>query len=200
MEVKKISLVRVGGLFIIFLFSGLAQAMAIPLLDSINNHYYEAIPVAIDWNQAKTNAENSLFLDMRGHLATLTSAQENLWVWENLGQPYRYYLGATDVEQDGVWKWVTGEPWIYTNWKTGEPNNLWVSEEALTFWDDNTWNDLPMSADYWDDGVPYIHGYIVEYDLNAVPEPAAAVLFSHGIAAVIIFSRRFRKTKRPAGE
>ena len=42
----------------------------------------------------------------------------------------RYWLGGFQdtndpgyYEPDGAWKWVTGEPWSYANWKLGEPND-----------------------------------------------------------------------------
>ena len=35
-----------------------------------------------------------------------------------------YWLGATDKDQEGVWRWVTDESWSYTAWRdAGEPNN-----------------------------------------------------------------------------
>jgi len=58
------------------------------------------------------------------------------------------------LEPDGGWQWITGEPWVYTNWDIGEPNNDYQgdfgkepnhqSEERLHFKTDGAhWNDLP---------------------------------------------------------
>jgi hypothetical protein len=60
------------------------------------------------------------------------------------------WLGATDEEEEGVWVWANGEPWSFTNWELGEPNNCHngpdncVPEHYLTFWqyDNSKWNDI----------------------------------------------------------
>ena len=40
-------------------------------------------------------------------------------------------LGATDEVKEGNWVWVSGEPWDYTNWDRGEPNNMDHPENYL---------------------------------------------------------------------
>ena len=99
--------------FIIFIVLSLRpdHASASPLLNPGNGNYYEAISGEYDWLEAESLAEGSTYLGVKGHLATLTSLDESDWVWGNLGNPFRYYLGASDRETEGTWKWVTGEPW-----------------------------------------------------------------------------------------
>ena len=50
----------------------------------------------------------------------------------------RYWLGGFQdltspnySEPSGGWTWVTGEPWSYTNWFPGEPNNTGGGEDYL---------------------------------------------------------------------
>ena len=35
------------------------------------------------------------------------------------------WLGGTDKDEEGTWKWSDGSPFEFTNWLWGEPNN-WI--------------------------------------------------------------------------
>jgi len=116
---------------------------------------YQRIDAEIPWDSAKTECESLL-----GYLATITSQAENDFVYNNLGvDNWDFWLGATDGGVD-IWEWVTGEPWVYTNWGTGQPNNYGGQQGCLSFWyqEASKWND--QTADpprpNW--------GYICEWD------------------------------------
>ncbi len=96
-------------------------------------------------------------------MVTLTSAEENTWVVENLADITGWVGGFQpdgNPEPDGNWQWVTGETWDWTNWAAGEPNNQ-GNEGFLIFMNVSQWND-------WSNHV--ISGYIIEYE--SIPEPA----------------------------
>jgi hypothetical protein len=83
-----------------------------------------------------------------GYLATITSLDENNDVDEIATS--NEWLGATDRELEGTWKWLTGENWTYSNWNPNEPNNS-GNEDGLHFYSNGKWNDIPLTNDY-----PYI--------------------------------------------
>ena len=75
------------------------------------------------------------------HLATITSQAEQEFVDEFMidqGLGNQIWLGGFQVtekpETDPAagWRWVTGEPWEYTNWDSNEPNNAGGFEDHLT--------------------------------------------------------------------
>ena len=101
-----------------------------------NGHKYQAFNVHMTWTEAKKYCES-----LGGYLATITSAEEQAALELFKGN---YWLGATDVENEGVWKWVTDEIWSYENWLKGEPNNS-GDEHYLVIWLD-TWNDLCLNS------------------------------------------------------
>lgn len=154
-------------------------------------HYYEIINVSegITWNDAKQAAENMLYLNTSGYLATITSSSEsnfitNLLTQENAG--YTLIGGYQDVnapdysEPAGGWRWVTGELWDYTNWHGTEPNNNVPEGEDI----------LGLKSDYnfmWNDGAGSVpeNYYLVEY---SVPEPTTVLLL--GFGAVILKKRK----------
>lgn len=167
-----------------------SQASATPVLFSGNGHYYDALGSGMSWSQAKAAAEATPpFLGFTGHLATVTDLSENDFLKANFtgpGDAGTIWLGASQGpeanEPAGDWVWVTGEPWTYTHWAPGEPNNDFGTENHLTMYGDSGaapgfWNDL--------NGVGYTFPTIVaEYD---VPEPTSFALL--GLIGLLIVRR-----------
>ena len=90
------------------------------------------------WNDA-----NNLLTDLDGaHLATITSQEENDFLASVAGASV--WIGLNDFEESRVWRWVTGEDLVYTNWNNGEPNN--VNERVVEFLPNGKWNDLSANA------------------------------------------------------
>ncbi len=129
-----------------------------------NGHYYQAItvPGGINWFDAKAAAESRTFAGLQGHLATVTSQQENDFITENLpfAARQRDWLGgfqpSGSPEPGGNWQWVTGEPFSYTNWAGGEPNDAGNEDGLHFFTDSGQWNDESR-------GSMRPQGYVVEY-------------------------------------
>ena len=106
-----------------------------------NGHAYQRFDTSLTWSDAKAACEG-----LGAHLATITSQAENDWVVYHMtaDADLSVWIGGTDQAQDGVWEWVTGEPWNYTNWHPDEPNNFCGGESYVTLWGIETprrWND-----------------------------------------------------------
>ena len=97
-------------------------------------HYYVFIETPMKWNDADKFAKkfsfkvrDSVVLD-KWHLATITSADENNYVFGVVLEEGRVtgdavFLGA--IVKDGSlhnFNWVTGEPFRYKNWAPGQPD------------------------------------------------------------------------------
>jgi len=163
---------------------GAAQQSFPPVYNPANGHWYQAVPIpgGIPWPAARAAAAAQSYAGYPGHLATITSAAEDQFLVGGLplGLDNHWRVGgyqdqtAPDYsEPAGGWRWVTGEPWSYTNWHAGEPNNF-NGENLLEIHSDGTWND---TADQPPGG-----GYIVEYEalpvatgplLSITPNPVA---------------------------
>ena len=114
------------------------------------------------WKQAKAYAEN-----LGGHLVTITSAEENEVVKQIFADSglSAVWLGATDSDSEGNWKWVTGEDFVYSDWgqidaNSYEPNGG-SKANYLVFY-----NAEYMNGSYkWDDtDSTTVQGFIVEFE------------------------------------
>ncbi len=134
------------------------------------SHFYEYIVAdQITWTAAKAAAEARTLNGLQGYLATITSQAENDFITTKL-QGYGW-IGASDADVEGEWKWVTGPEagtqfWQgdasgaavngqYNNWVSVEPNNQ-NNEDYGHSGNNGTWND-------WPDFIQFIDGYVVEY-------------------------------------
>ena len=126
-----------------------------------NGHYYQRVdvPGGLDWFGAEMAASAMQLGSVSGHLVTLTSADENDFVFDNLNAGSAWLGGfqpAGSPEPAGGWQWVTGEPWTYANWHESEPNNYGGNEDGLQFLHEhNFWNDSPRPT--------VLNAFIVEY-------------------------------------
>ncbi|MDW8107142.1 MAG: lectin-like protein [Armatimonadota bacterium] len=141
-----------------------APVAAQPVCWSANGHYYEAVSARnISWSSARTAAEGRSYAGRRGYLATITSAEENAFVWSLLracgSTSNQFFIGGYENPPGSRrWHWVTGEPFTYTNWAPGEPSSPGSETViALGLFCSAQWNDVPPSGS-WGSA-----GYIVEY-------------------------------------
>ncbi len=151
------------------------------LVETFNGHRYQFVPGALTWKEAKAKAES-----MGGHLATLTTKEENEWLlltYRKLltTQNRNIWLGASEDMAGLGWKWVTGEPFTPLGWFPGEPNgkqggggqvghpfmlNLYSFKDGAVGWNDSS-THFSQSRDNI--------GFIVEWDAENPATPAPSV-------------------------
>jgi len=184
---------------------GAGEIRAEPILWALeeggNGHYYNYVPGRLRWSEARAAAEASVFAGVQGYLATLTFEAEKEFLRNSVPKPsWRAWLGgfqdttADDyAEPGGGWRWITDEPWDYSNWARPEPNNFLGGENVL---------EMDRAADSpdafgWSDQSDYEStnsGYYVEY---AVPEPSSLVLLAAGAAGLVAYVLRVRRVALP---
>lgn len=148
-------------------------------------HYYEYISsYGISWSDAKAAAENRRYFGLQGYLATILTPEEAQLTGEQASGVG--WLGGSDEETEGVWKWVTGPEagtifWNglangstpnYANWNNNEPNNLGDEDYIhVTFGVGRagSWNDLANAGgvnDYFPQGYMVEYGGMEDLELN----------------------------------
>ena len=121
---------------------------------------FEVVPDEVTWLEAK-----ALATSRGGYLATITSSNE----WNRLvpllinSGAQNFWLGASDEQVEGEWRWVTGEPFTFSLWDFGEPNNCCGGEHFLAV-TTNFWNDAGTRANSDSRAA-----YVIERGLNSDP-------------------------------
>ncbi|KAM5172732.1 CD209 antigen-like protein C [Mantella aurantiaca] len=98
-----------------------------------DDHCYFFSNFALNW----TNAEN-MCLNRNGHLVIINSQAEQKFLLDNFKG--LSWIGLTDLEKEGIFKWIDGTGLSYTFWDTGEPNDLLQLEDCVHMYDEG-WND-----------------------------------------------------------
>ena len=124
-----------------------------------NGHFYRPISSGAFYNAAKSAAAATTFKGQQGYLVTITSADEDAFVFNNVPQS-QIWFALSDVAQEGFWRIDAGPEagtliktqngqfngniaGQYNNWAPGEPNNSGGEHYAVTKWNGSQWNDLP---------------------------------------------------------
>jgi hypothetical protein len=142
-----------------------------------NGHEYQRIDVPLSWLTAKQICE-----ELGGHLASVTSAEENRFIYQSFATTHVCWLGATDELEEGKWRWVTGEPFSFQKWFASEPNNsggvehylamgntesMFVKGKSFYYRFGENWNDHAESGAYHGVAIAFA---VCEWDSAPPPE------------------------------
>ena len=135
-------------------------------------HRYELVPGLHTWEQARQEA-----VRRGGHLATITSHEENDALIAAFGTQLNmldtsFWLGGVRTNKDSDWRWVTGEPFAFTDWHSGQPDSE-VFPAYLQLWRPGAsvrrprWDDSPNLATV----IRFWRGFLIEWDNDTPPSP-----------------------------
>ena len=78
------------------------------------------------WSKTKQNWTNAeqMCIKNEGHLASITDQNIDNYIWNKIQTTTErsVWVGGTDKEEEGTWKWSDGSVWDFTNWPA-KPNN-----------------------------------------------------------------------------
>lgn len=170
---------------------------------SFGGHDYAFVATAsnFSWSSAKTAAESQATGGYVSYLASITSQDENAFVYgiipsdyknNGSGQYYQVWLGghqaAGQTSRSSGWAWESGDAWTFSAWASGEPSDggsvIESSKEnylTMNRYGSWTWNDVPNTT-------PVV-GYMVER--MYVPDGGSSlILLGAGMVSLMAFRRK----------
>ena len=146
--------------------------------NGVNGHFYRPISTGATYTNARTLSSQQTFKGQQGYLVTITSADEDAFIFANVPQA-SIWFALTDEAVEGQWRIDAGPEsgtliktsngqlngniqGQYNNWAGGEPNNSGNEDYAVTKWGGGSqWNDLPNN---------FSCAYVVEFGTWTNPD------------------------------
>jgi TPR repeat protein len=107
-------------------------------------HTFKFIPIKKSWNKAKNDAEK-----LGGYLVCINSEREQKFIADLItidNKVMPTWIGLTDEQSEGDFRWVNGEVVQYRNWLPNQPDNydhygskqnyVWLGYKNSSQWDD----------------------------------------------------------------
>src|SRR5262245_21834267 len=138
----------------------------LPRYNLANAHTYMLSPAGMNWQAAQAYSRS-----LGGHLVAINDASEQIFVQTAFGGPQTppYWIGLSDHEIEGVWKWDSGEPVLYANFCASEPNNFGGVEDFAEI--------LPA----YTGGMPCWHDPKSPYTGTGISPTRAIIELPHGV-------------------
>ena len=146
--------------------------------NGVNGHFYRPISTGATYTNARAASLLTTFKGQTGYLVTITSADEDAFIFNNVPQG-NIWFALTDEVSEARWTIDAGPekgtlikinngqtngniPGQYNNWAGGEPNNSGDEDYAVTKWGGGSqWNDLPNH---------FSNPYVIEYGTWTNPD------------------------------
>jgi hypothetical protein len=116
------------------------------LLGTNNGRAYYISTANVTWSSANTAATAQ-----GGYLAGIDDAAENTYILNRvaavIGSGTNYWIGLNDAATEGTYVWTSGQPFSYSNWQAGQPDDSGGNEDYAHVWTTaGTWNDAQPST------------------------------------------------------
>ena len=118
-----------------------------------NNKTYHLLS-ASSWEDAAFRARS-----LDGYLTTIDSDLENTWVFDTFAgydnQSRHLWIGLNDVQDEGIYRWHDGTPFLYRSWGEAQPTGtddadyVHIASTNMGNIMPGTWNDLENNPEYF---------------------------------------------------
>ena len=101
-------------------------------------------------------------MDSKATLVSIQSQEENDHVYSlfNYKNGLNAWIGGYEIGNTGAWAWQDGSVFDYSNWNTGEPNNVNPGESIYMYG-----RDGPQPGKWNDANTNFKSGYVCSYYL-----------------------------------
>lgn len=162
-----------------------------PFTNLANNHVYYMLDEST-WTAAETEA-----VSLGGHLVTINNSAENTWLISTFdplatSAADSFWIGLNDIDAEGTYEWISGEPVTYLNWDAGEPNQLSGSEDYCNMY--NHFYGTGTDTGFWNDNLDAAYGVLAFGLVEVIPEPSPMTAV---LVASILSALAWRRVRAP---
>jgi len=118
-----------------------------------NGHTYHLLKSS-SWTEAASMARS-----LDGFLVTVDDVEENTWILETFGvqdeKAIHMWIGLSDADDEGDFRWHDGSPFFYRNWGEGQPSTgedddyVLLAGTNMNTINAGEWNDATVSPEYF---------------------------------------------------
>lgn len=161
-----------------------ATVISGPIVNPANGHTYYLL------SQSSWTASEAEAIALGGHLVTINDAAENTWVWNTFSGlasgASNLWIGIHDPLGNGTFVWSSGQPVTYTNWGSGEPNNIGSEIYGYMVGNDGGYSGSPTT--YWNNvtATTLSGSFQNPFGVVEVPEPSMALLLAVAACAALV--------------
>ena len=108
------------------------------------SHCYYWSTFRMNWTAAEKFCQNK-----SSHLASVTSRSTSDYISKKFSRRrFHVWIGGTDQDKEGLWKWTDLSPWNFADWEDGSPPDHNEEHNCLlqSRWG---WDDVPCHVKSW---------------------------------------------------
>ncbi len=151
-------------------------------------NFYQFVTAGANYSGALAGATSTTLNGVTGHLATITSAEENEFITSLVGDNF-VWVDGTDSGTEGTFTWTQGpdagtefwngggETGSYENWYLGSPTTNSDANDHVTFLGTRFGGQWYIFTD------TRVQGYVVEFEASAFDTETSANSLSGGFGA-----------------
>ncbi|KAK0133964.1 CD209 antigen [Merluccius polli] len=108
-------------------------------------HYNNNSLYFISTTEKNWTASRDYCLERDADLIVINSREEQEFVSRQAGDQW-FWIGLSDGDTEGTWKWVDGTIMTSSFWGRGEPNDYGGAEDCVSTREEFGWDDDPCAA------------------------------------------------------
>lgn len=137
---------------------GKTNIIDVPIEGKVSETTYKTSKYVLYQGKVSATYAKEYCEKLGGHLARITSVEENNAVQNLIGSFGKCWIDGTNQDHEGTWKFFNGQSMTYFNWASNQPDNSGGEQNHLAMYKNGSWDDLGNGT------TSNIDGFVCEFD------------------------------------